>query len=76
MADQFKSSVTLTISGPVGSGKSAIYMEVYVALKALGIEVKHADPIGFQSEINMGFGDSTGALEMYQPVVTMVERIS
>lgn len=68
------SEVTVTISGPVGSGKSAIYFEIMIALKALGIEVVHGDPDAAQTEINMGFGDTHGALEMYQPRVTLFER--
>ena len=70
-----KSDVYVTISGPVGSGKSAIYFEIMVALKAIGVEVIHADPDAVQSEINMGFGDTSGALELYNPRVTMAELI-
>ena len=59
--------VFVTVSGPVGCGKSAIYFEIMVALKAIGVEVKHADERAAQSEIAMGFGDTHGALEMYKP---------
>lgn len=70
------SEVSVTVSGPVGSGKSAIYLEIMVALKAIGIEVKHTDPFAVQSEIAMGFGDTHGALELYKPRVTMAEIIT
>lgn len=69
------SEVFVTVSGPVGSGKSAVYLEIMVALKAIGIEIIHADPSAVQSEIAMGFGDTHGALEMYKPRVTMAEVI-
>lgn len=69
------SDVKVTVSGPVGSGKSAIYFEIMVALKAIGVEVLHAAPAAVQSEINMGFGDTHGALELYKPRVTMAEVI-
>lgn len=70
------SNVTVTISGPVGSGKSAIYMEIMVALRAIGVPIIHSDEKAFQSEVNMGFGDADNALRMYRPTVTLVEQVT
>ncbi|HID1017080.1 TPA: hypothetical protein ACXDFV_005187 [Raoultella ornithinolytica] len=69
-----KNNVTVTISGPVGSGKSAIYAEIVITLTALGISVKHADPKPWQVEINAGvYATAHDMLDMYKPIVTMRE---
>jgi adenylylsulfate kinase-like enzyme len=66
--------VRVTISGLTGSGKSAIYMEIVAALRAIGVPVSHADPQAFQMLLNGGEGDSETGLQMYQPTVIMEER--
>jgi ATP-dependent helicase YprA (DUF1998 family) len=66
--------VTITISGPTGSGKTAIYMEIMIALKAIGVPVEHANEAAFRSVCNMGEADAETALALYQPTVTLVER--
>ncbi|HBS7136407.1 hypothetical protein PGN04_18905 [Klebsiella quasipneumoniae subsp. quasipneumoniae] len=69
-----KNNVTVTISGPVGSGKSAIYAEIVITLTALGISVKHADPKPWQAEVNAGvYATAHDMLDMYKPIVTMRE---
>lgn len=67
--------VTVTVSGPVGCGKSAIAGEIEIALLALGVPVRFADPAAMQSEKNMTHADWTGYLEMYQPSVVIGEKI-
>lgn len=66
--------VTVTISGPTGSGKSAIYYEIMVALKAIGVPVVHADPAEVARQMRSGETDSQHDINMYQPTVTLVER--
>jgi len=66
--------VRVTISGLTGSGKSAIYMEIVAALKAVGVPVSHADPKAFQALLNGGEGDSEVGLQLYRPTVIMEER--
>lgn len=68
------SAVTVTVSGLTGSGKSAIYGEIVLALTAIGVSVEHADPAAWQSECNMTHADWQDAIDLYQPVVTMVEQ--
>lgn len=70
------SEVTVTVSGPVGSGKSAIAGEIEIALRAIGVPVRYDDPVGAQSEKNMTHADWQTALEMYNPSVVIVEEIS
>jgi len=66
--------VTITASGPVGSGKSAILGEIEIALKAIGVEVRYADPKAAQQEKNMTHADWMDTIEMYNPTVVLVER--
>ncbi|HCB0128376.1 Uncharacterised protein [Klebsiella variicola] len=69
-----KNNVTVTISGPVGSGKSAIYAEIVITLTALGIPVKHVDSKPWQAEVNAGvYATAHDMLDMYKPIVTMRE---
>lgn len=67
--------VTITVSGPVGCGKSAILGEIEILCKALGIPCRYADPVAAQSEKNMTHADWTSDLELYKPSVVLVERI-
>jgi hypothetical protein len=64
--------VTITVSGPVGCGKSAIAGEIEIAMKAIGVPVQWRNS---QSEKNMTHADWQSYIEMYQPMVTIVERI-
>ena len=66
--------VNVTISGLTGSGKTAIYMEIYTALKAIGVPVSHANPREFQALLNGGEGDSDFGLSLYKPTVVLEER--
>ena len=69
-------TVTVTVSGPVGCGKSAIAGEIEIALKAIGVPVSYADPAAAQSEKNMTHADWQAYLEMYRPSVVIVEEIA
>ena len=66
-------TVTVTISGPVGSGKSAIAGEIEVALRFLGVPVTWANPAAALSEANLTHSDWAAALAMYRPSVVLVE---
>lgn len=66
------SKLTVTVSGKVGSGKSALCGEIEILCKALGLQVEW---IGGQQEKNLTHADWTGALEMYKPEVVIVEHI-
>lgn len=68
-------TVTVTISGPVGCGKSAIAGEIEIALKAIGVQVSYQDEMGAQSEKRMTHADWQTYIEMYKPNVVLVERI-
>lgn len=65
------SKVTVTVSGPVGSGKSAVCGEIEILCKALGLQVEW---VNGQEEKNLTHADWTEALEMYKPEVTIVEK--
>lgn len=69
------SEVVVTVSGPVGCGKSAIAGEIEIALKAIGVPVRYADEKEAQSEKNQTHADWAEYLEMYQPSVVLVEQI-
>lgn len=67
--------VVVTVSGPVGCGKSAIAGEIEIALKAIGVPVTYQDEVGAQSEKNMTHADWQTYLEMYKPRVVLVESV-
>ena len=69
------SEITVTISGPVGCGKSAIAGEIAIAMKAIGVPVRFADERDAQAERNMTGADWIGYIEMYKPSVVLVETI-
>ena len=69
------SEITVTVSGPVGCGKSAIAGEIEIALRAVGVPVRYADPAAAQSEKGMTGADWAGYIDMYKPTVVLVERI-
>jgi hypothetical protein len=69
------SEITVTVSGPVGCGKSAIMGEIEIALKAVGVPVRMADPAADASEKNMTGADWAGYIDMYQPSVILAEKI-
>lgn len=70
------SEITVTVSGPVGCGKSAIAGEIEIALKAIGVPVRFANEKDMRSEKNMTGADWTGYLEMYKPSVVIVEALA
>lgn len=63
--------VTVTVSGKVASGKSAICGEIEILCKALGLKVEWK---AGQQEKNLTHADWTEALEMYKPEVVLVEQ--
>jgi hypothetical protein len=71
--EQAMKEVTITVSGPVGSGKSAICGEIEILCRALGLQVEWADG---QQEKNLTHADWTEALEMYKPSVKIVEQVA
>ena len=70
------SKVTVTASGAVGSGKSAVLGEIEIAMKALGVPVRFLDQIAAQAEKNTTHADWAHDLAMYKPEVVLVEKIS
>ena len=71
-----KHTVTITASGKVGSGKSAVLGEIEIAMKALGVPVRYLDAASAQAEKNMTHADWQSALDLYKPEVVLVETIS
>jgi hypothetical protein len=64
--------VTITVSGRVGSGKSAVCGEIEILCRALGLQVEW---IGGRDEKNLTGADWIHEIEMYKPVVKIVEQI-
>ncbi|HEM7806935.1 TPA: hypothetical protein U2L37_000110 [Burkholderia multivorans] len=64
--------ITITVSGRVGVGKSALCGEIEIMCRALGLQVEWT---GGQEEKNLTQADWTEALEMYRPEVVIVEQI-
>jgi Ni2+-binding GTPase involved in maturation of urease and hydrogenase len=67
------STVHITATGPVGSGKSAILGEIEIALRAIGIPVAYADPLRANQEKNATHADWQESLERIKPSVILVE---
>ena len=68
-----EAKVLVTVSGLIGSGKSAVYGEIVLALQAIGVPVEHADPIAWKSECGMTHADWKAAINLCRPTVTMRE---
>lgn len=64
-----ETKLTVTVSGPVGSGKSAICGEIELAMKAIGVQVAWDD----EGENNMTHADWASALDLYKPSVAIRE---
>ncbi len=67
-------TVHVIVTGLTGSGKSAIYGEIVLALQAIGVPVKHADEDAWISECHMTHADWQSAIDLYRPTVIMDER--
>jgi len=63
-------TVIVTVSGPTGSGKSAICGEIEIAMRAIGVPVTWDD----EGEKNMTHADWQSALDLYKPSVVIVEK--
>lgn len=66
--------VTVTISGPVGCGKSAIMGEILIALRAVGVPV-HIQGESPNANQVRGEPDWINDLDIYKPSVVLVEKI-
>lgn len=65
--------VTITVEGPVGSGKSALCKEIEILCRALGVPCEWHNG---QQELNGSGGDSHDELQMYQPNVLLREVLT
>lgn len=70
------SEVTITVSGPVGSGKSALLGEIEILMMALGVPTQYADEKAHVRELNLTHGDWIEAIDMYKPSVLLVEGVA
>jgi hypothetical protein len=66
-----KPTVSVTISAPVGSGKSAICGEIEIALKAIGVPVTWPDG---EAEKRLTHADWQRDLDIYKPSVVIREE--
>ena len=62
--------VSIFVTGPTGSGKSAICGEIEIALRAIGVDVTWEDG---DAEKRLTHANWQEALEMYNPKVTIRE---
>lgn len=68
-----ESNVKIVALGPVGSGKSALLGEIEIALRAIGVRVKYADPSAAMAEKNATHAEWTTTLERINPVAWLYE---
>jgi uridine kinase len=62
------SKIIVTVSGPTGSGKSAIVGEIEIALKAIGV------PVTLAERDTMVVADYQHWIDLYKPEVTIIEQ--
>lgn len=67
------SEVTITASGLVGSGKSALLGEIEILLRALGVPYRYADERAAAVERALTHADWIGELENTKPTVVLME---
>lgn len=68
------SPVTITMSGPVGSGKSKLLAEIVGLLRALRVPYQF-ETVNMKLEVENDMREShVDFLDLYQPFVTLVER--
>lgn len=65
--------IIVTVSGPVGSGKSIVLNEIEVALRAVGVDVRIEDATRHERN-SVGFEDVASAARTLPPV-TLIERV-
>lgn len=65
-------TITVTVSGPVGSGKSAICGEIEIALRAIGVNVSWPDG---DTEKRLTHAEWQEAIDLYMPTVIIHEVI-
>lgn len=71
------SKLTITISGPVGSGKTCLYAVIERALRDHGVKVEHADKsLPWRGEVDpiLVYSGAT-ALEKHRPAVVIREEL-
>lgn len=61
----------ITVSGPVGSGKSAVCGEIEIAMKAIGVPVEWHEG---DAEKRLTHADWARDLDLYKPSVTICEE--
>lgn len=66
--------VTITASGPIGSGKSALLGEFELTLRSLGIPYHYQDPVAAVAEKHLTGADWIGELERTKPTVLLVDQ--
>ena len=65
--------VTVTVSGPTGSGKSRVALEIEVALKAAGVKVEWSDVDGLRQMEAEAHSEATGGWQPDMPEVVLQE---
>jgi hypothetical protein len=65
--------VTVTVSGPTGSGKSRLAAEIEIALKAIGVKVEWSDPAGEREARLETWAEQSGAWLPDMPEVVLQE---
>ena len=71
-----QSEIVVTVSGPIGCGKSAIAGEIEIVLRAIGVPVRFMADREMQAEKRITGADWTGYLDIYKPSVVIVEQIA
>ena len=65
--------VIVTVSGPTGSGKSRIALEIEIALKAAGIKVEWSDIDGQRQMEAEAHSEASGGWQPEMPAVLLQE---
>lgn len=71
-----KPTVVVTISGPVGSGKSRIAHEILVALRAAGVQISFGDLDDARGAEAEAHAEATGGYQPDLPVVLLQEMVT
>ena len=68
--------VVVTISGPTGSGKSRVALEIEIALKAVGVAISYADIDDERQAHEEASAEASGSYQPFLPGRVIIQEVN